>query len=89
MSFYLRSIPNKFTSFVNIRRQITDINYRLPKNVKSLFLEEVNSFTYTTIFNHFYLNKNFNYCHLKLFYFSFHIIMKYKLTLIYLCNSLS
>ncbi|PBC30546.1 uncharacterized protein LOC107997026 [Apis cerana] len=40
MSFYLRSIPNKFTSFVNIRRQITDINYRPPKNVKSLFLEE-------------------------------------------------
>lgn len=52
MSFYLRSIPNKFTSFVNIRRQITDINYRLPQNVKSLFLEEVNSFIYI-IFNHF------------------------------------
>lgn len=71
MSFYLRSIPNKFTSFVNIRRQITDINYRLPQNVKSLFLEEVNNFTYI-IYNHFYLN-NFNYCHFKfcfIFYFT-------------------
>lgn len=72
MSFYLRSIPNKFTSFVNIRRQITDINYRLPQNVKSLFLEEVNSFIYI-IFNHFYLNNIFNYCHFKfcfIFYFT-------------------
>lgn len=41
MSFYLRPIPNKFTSFVNARKQVTDINYQLLNNMKpSLFLDE-------------------------------------------------
>lgn len=41
MSSYLRSIPNKFTSFVNTRRHVTNIDHQLPKHVKSsLFLEE-------------------------------------------------
>ncbi|XP_017887301.1 uncharacterized protein C6orf136 homolog isoform X2 [Ceratina calcarata] len=41
MSSYLRSVPNKFTSFVNTRRQVTNIDHQLPKHVKSsLFLEE-------------------------------------------------
>ncbi|KOX79089.1 hypothetical protein WN51_09899 [Melipona quadrifasciata] len=41
MSFYLRPISNKFTSFVNLRKQVTEINYQLSKNVKSsLFLDE-------------------------------------------------
>ncbi|KAF3430780.1 hypothetical protein E2986_00346 [Frieseomelitta varia] len=41
MSFYLRPISNKFTSLVNLRKQVTDINYQLSKNVKSsLFLDE-------------------------------------------------
>ncbi|XP_068968788.1 uncharacterized protein [Bombus flavifrons] len=41
MSFYLRPISNKFTSFVNVRKQATDINYQLLNNIKpSLFLDE-------------------------------------------------
>ncbi|XP_050577876.1 uncharacterized protein LOC126916273 [Bombus affinis] len=41
MSFYLRPISNKFTSFVNVRKQVTDINYQLLNNIKpSLFLDE-------------------------------------------------
>ena len=41
MSFYLRPISNKFTSFVNVRKQVTDINYQLLNNIKpSLFLNE-------------------------------------------------
>ncbi|XP_076756022.1 uncharacterized protein LOC143426436 [Xylocopa sonorina] len=41
MSSFLRTIPNKFTSFVNTRRQVTNIKYQLPNHDKSsLFLEE-------------------------------------------------
>ncbi|CAL7947990.1 unnamed protein product [Xylocopa violacea] len=41
MSSYLRTIPNKFSFFVNTRRQVTNIDYQLPKHVKSsLFLDE-------------------------------------------------
>ncbi|XP_060812282.1 uncharacterized protein LOC132905219 [Bombus pascuorum] len=41
MSFYLRPISNKFTSFVNVRKQVTDINYQLLNNIKpSVFLDE-------------------------------------------------
>ncbi|KOC65962.1 Uncharacterized protein WH47_12761 [Habropoda laboriosa] len=41
MSSYLRSIPNKFTPFVNTRRQVINIDHQLPNHVKSsLFLEE-------------------------------------------------
>lgn len=51
MSLCLRNIPNKFTPFVNTRKQITKIDRRLPKHVKSsLFLEEflnVPTATYT------------------------------------------
>ena len=50
MSFYLRPISNKFTSFVNLRKQVTDINYQLSKNVKSsLFLDEVSTNCFTMI----------------------------------------
>lgn len=42
MSFYLRPISNKFTSFVNVRKQVTDINYQLLNNIKpSFFLDKV------------------------------------------------
>ncbi|XP_076654397.1 uncharacterized protein LOC143359910 [Halictus rubicundus] len=41
MSLCLRNIPNKFTPFVNTRKQVTKIDRRLPKHVKtSSFLEE-------------------------------------------------
>ncbi|KAI4503606.1 hypothetical protein M0802_001009 [Mischocyttarus mexicanus] len=41
MSLCFRTISNKFTSFVNTRKQVTKIDCRLPKNVKSsLFLDE-------------------------------------------------
>lgn len=67
MSFYLRPISNKFTSFVNVRKQATDINYQLLNNIKSsLFLDEVshdyiNNFR-TIIVNRLYLYDIFN-CH--------------------------
>ncbi|KAK2582441.1 hypothetical protein KPH14_004751 [Odynerus spinipes] len=41
MSLCFRTVSNKFTSFVNTRKQITKIDYQLPKNVKSSsFLDE-------------------------------------------------
>lgn len=41
MSLCFRTIPNKFTSFVNTRKQITKIDQKLPQNVKpSSFLDE-------------------------------------------------
>lgn len=41
MSSYLRSVPNKFTSLVNTRRQVANVDHQLSKHVKSsLFLEE-------------------------------------------------
>ena len=56
MSFYLRPISNKFTSFVNLRKQVTDINYQLSKNVKSsLFLDEVSTNCFTIIINYLYV----------------------------------
>ncbi|XP_043491959.1 uncharacterized protein LOC122517566 [Polistes fuscatus] len=41
MSLCFRTISNKFTSFVNTRKQVTTIDCRLPKNIKSSsFLNE-------------------------------------------------
>ncbi|KAF7414475.1 hypothetical protein HZH68_002964 [Vespula germanica] len=41
MSLCFRTISNKFTSFVNTRKQVTKIDRQLPKNVKSsTFLDE-------------------------------------------------
>ena len=41
MSLCLRTFPNKVTSFVNTRKQVTAIDRQLPKHVKSsLFLEQ-------------------------------------------------
>ncbi|XP_043685594.1 uncharacterized protein LOC122637500 [Vespula pensylvanica] len=41
MSLCFRTISNKFTSFVNTRKQVTKIDRQLPKNVKSSsFLDE-------------------------------------------------
>lgn len=45
MSSYLRSIPNKFTSLVTTRRQVTNIANQLTKHVKSSpFLEDVSTY---------------------------------------------
>ncbi|XP_053988245.1 uncharacterized protein LOC128881327 [Hylaeus volcanicus] len=45
MSLCLRTLPNKFTSFVNTRKQVTKINRHLPKHVKSSLFEEATSCT--------------------------------------------
>lgn len=40
MSLCFRTISHKFTSLVNTRKQVTKIDRKLPKNVKSSFLDE-------------------------------------------------
>ncbi|XP_076233501.1 uncharacterized protein LOC143178621 [Calliopsis andreniformis] len=40
MSLYLRNFQNKFTSLVNTRKQVTKVDYHVPKHVQSFLFSE-------------------------------------------------